>query len=181
LISSSNMVKEFEEILEKLETIYAPLITSEEYHFVPVVDVVDGVFSYLETFQGEADEEERLEVINQSADNIMKQLSLFSEKLSYSSIHIIVFDHFPNLKEISKLLFKFTKLLYKENLSVDEYKSLLVILSYIDNEKIEFKYSLAYRVLKIIFIMTLYHATIYVSILSKLVLKQIALTLDIPA
>lgn len=181
MISSSNMTKEFEEMLEKLEIIYAPLMTSEEYHFVPIVDVVDGVFSYLETFQGEADEEAKLEVINESANDIMKQLSFFSEKLSFSSIHIIVFDHFPNLKDISKLLFKFTRLLYKENLDVNEYKNLLTILSYIDNEKIEFKYSLAYRVLKIIFIMILYHATIYVSILSKLVLKQIALTLEIPA
>ncbi len=180
-MSSSSVIKEFEEILEKLETIYAPLMTSEEYHFVPIIDVVDGVFSYLETFQGELDEEERLEMINQSANDIMKQLSFFSEKLSYSSMHIIVFDHFPNLREISRLLFKFTRLLYKENLGINEYKNLLVVLSYIDDEKIEFKYSLAYRVLKIIFIMTLYHATIYVSILSKLVLKQIALTLEVPA
>lgn len=180
MLPSSNMTKEFEEMLEKLEIIYAPLISSDEYHFVPIIDVIDGVFSYLETFQGEIDEEERLEVINKSADEIMKQLSFFSEKLSYSSIHIIVFDHFPNLKEVSKLLFKFTRLSYKESLDISEYKNLLSILSYIDNERVEFKYSLAYRVLKIIFIMTLYHATIYVSILSKLTLKQIAMTLGVP-
>lgn len=117
---------------------------------------------------------------NEKAAEILQMLSLLVHKISYASVPVIVIDNFPYLLEISRMAFKLTKLSIRDQIDNKEYKQFLSILSYIEKEHVELRYNLAYRILKLIFIMQLFRAVIYVSILAKLMLQQIALSLNIP-
>ncbi len=175
---SGEYAKELETLMEKMEIIYAPLMNAEEYHSSEIKEVVDSVFSFLETIP-EEEEQSRLDAIQKSASETMGRFCLLAGRIRYQGAQVVVFDNFPNLLKISGLLFQLTKAVYAKDLSSVEYKGLLATMSYIDDEKIEFKYGLAYRVIKMTFLLTLYEAMAYASMFARFLLYQIALSLDI--
>lgn len=180
MIFSKLATEELDDLIGKLEIIYAPLINADEYHSCSVEEVVDSVFSYLETFD-ETQEAKAIEEVNENAKVIMQMISFLVHKVKFLSETVIVFDNFPNVKEISYILFGYTKLSIKDKTELEEYKKFLALLTHVDTEWVEFRSSLSFRVLKLIFLMTLFHAVFYTSILAKLCLHQIALSLGIPA
>lgn len=165
-----------DEILSRLETIYSPLMNAEEYTNASMGEVVESIFTYMNSME---DPDEGCDIINENSAEVISRLAYLYNKAYFFSLQVIVFDNFPNTIQISQFVFKLTRDKFKDNMDLAEYKAFLAILSYIDEERIEHKYGFPYRVLKLLFIMSLYKAFVNTAILAKFILHQVALSAHI--
>jgi len=178
LTYSAEDTRKLESILSKLETVYSPLMASEEYHSDDMEEVVSNVFSYIETLD---DKEIHFKLTNEKVVPIIAELSYLMHRTSFYGLQVVIFDNFPDVIPVSRFAFKLTKNIFLGYLELAEYKEFLARLHHIDEERIEHKFGLPYRMLKLMFIMTLYESFAGASVLSKFVLHQIALTAKIDA
>lgn len=159
------------DIIDQLERMYTPLMDSDSYHEESISSVLDKTFDYLETLDEDIVDDE-LTALNVKASNTFGQLCIMFHNLQYFDIAFSVFAGFPSAVELSFLSFRFTTQQYDLGSTQADDKKFIAILDFIENNYPEYQLSLPYRTFKLLYILRIFGASVYVSILSKFILQQ---------
>ena len=170
---STKSVERLLDVLPPLEGLFSPLLTEEDYHTLPVGDVIQSAFSYIGTLPNE---DEIFASMAECSAETIGQLAYVAGEAHFFGYQVAVFDNFPNIVPASQFVFKLTKRAYTARMTPEEYRRFVSVLAYVDEHRIEFKFDIPYRLLKLLIIMTLYKAYANTSVLARFILHQVALS-----
>lgn len=162
------------EIIGEFESLYAPMMEIDIYRAEDVSVIADEIFSHIEA-PNATNTEELLAQVGQAVRPVAADFALLAASTKFYEMPVLVFDGFPGLAEIAKLMFCLTRASYVRRVTSDVYRSLFALLAAIDEADTRLRYTMPYRVLKLVAISTLFYTYDITALLAGFLLSQMAL------
>lgn len=169
--SGDAYVDKLEQIVAQIEELYGLCEKSEvglEYWKVDVQDVIAFVSKRVSGMS-----KDELKQVNSQVGRKVVMLSYLKDRMTYFGKKKLDFSEMPCMATIAKILITFTA---RGTIVPDSLQSLnkvILILSKIDVKNVKYRYSLAYRYLRIFIVMALHGNYCNASVIASIILEQI--------